>query len=317
MSLGLGPSIDHEIVTQEYVVDLLISFCYASLHHTTGIKPKLREFPLGLHLQVPRVRSLAYNRNSSEDHIIANYGRLIDPIDVQISWTECIAKICGGCQVNHPNLTVGQWVVIHTKYNNTDEPRSSIAGIDVFHHARIEEKVGPEIWLHIASRHPVPMRTLTYGAVRDYDWTTGSSTAKLVVCNQSLDDLDTDVEKAFSLTLLLSALPTVGEMRSYLIGNTTRELATWNRIPPPAMKLLRWIIASNRSFIVQLDKPSSQDENPSNAKDENSDRSREKISGVDGWIQFRFAQGSPEKEALFYEALHDVKRPQRTILAWQ
>lgn len=30
MSLGFGPSVEHEILTQTYVVDLLVSFCYAS-----------------------------------------------------------------------------------------------------------------------------------------------------------------------------------------------------------------------------------------------------------------------------------------------
>ena len=30
MSLGFGPSVEHEILTQPYVVDLLVSFCYAS-----------------------------------------------------------------------------------------------------------------------------------------------------------------------------------------------------------------------------------------------------------------------------------------------
>lgn len=30
MSLGFGPSVEHEIMTQPYVVDLLVSFCYAS-----------------------------------------------------------------------------------------------------------------------------------------------------------------------------------------------------------------------------------------------------------------------------------------------
>ncbi|KAI3327793.1 hypothetical protein HD806DRAFT_549729 [Xylariaceae sp. AK1471] len=315
MNLGLGPSIDHEIINQEYVVDLLISFCYASLHHTPGFKPKLREFPLGLNLQVPHVRNLASNRRVSEGYAIENYGVLIDPIEVQVFWTECRAKITDNCHEYHPDLIVGQWVVIYTK-QSTDEPSSPISGLDIFHHARIEEITGSDLWLHVASRHPVPMRINTYGIVRDWDWDTGVTTGKLVFCNQSLDDIETDEEKAFSITLLLSALPTVGEMRSYLMGNLSRELASWDRIPPAAMKLLRWIIASNRSFIVQLDKPSSQDENSSSAEDENSDRSREKISGVDGWIQFRFAQGSPEKETLFHEALREVEKPQRTILAW-
>lgn len=48
MSLGFGPSIEHEILTQPYVVDLLISFCYASAK-----AHRFREFPSGLSLCVP------------------------------------------------------------------------------------------------------------------------------------------------------------------------------------------------------------------------------------------------------------------------
>lgn len=48
MSLGFGPSIEHEIVSQPKVVDLLISFCYASAKQGT-----LKDFPCGLGLMVP------------------------------------------------------------------------------------------------------------------------------------------------------------------------------------------------------------------------------------------------------------------------
>jgi ubiquitin-conjugating enzyme E2 Q len=48
MSLGFGPSIEHEIVSQPYVVDLLVSFCY---HSAMG--GKLGVFPDGLSLNVP------------------------------------------------------------------------------------------------------------------------------------------------------------------------------------------------------------------------------------------------------------------------
>lgn len=48
MSLGFGPSIEHEILIQPYVVDLLISFCYAS-----SKAHRFREFPAGLGLCVP------------------------------------------------------------------------------------------------------------------------------------------------------------------------------------------------------------------------------------------------------------------------
>lgn len=48
MALGYGPSIEHEIVTQPNVVDLLISFCYSSARSNA-----LREYPTGLALKVP------------------------------------------------------------------------------------------------------------------------------------------------------------------------------------------------------------------------------------------------------------------------
>lgn len=48
VSLGFGPSIEHEIIDNPYVVDLLVCFLYAALQ-----KGKLREFPSGLVVKVP------------------------------------------------------------------------------------------------------------------------------------------------------------------------------------------------------------------------------------------------------------------------
>ena len=48
MSLGFGPSIEHEILSQPKVVDLLVSFCYTSTR-----MGKLKDFPSGLSLMVP------------------------------------------------------------------------------------------------------------------------------------------------------------------------------------------------------------------------------------------------------------------------
>jgi ubiquitin-conjugating enzyme E2 Q len=50
MSLGFGPSVEHEIITQPYVVDLLVSFCY-----TAAMARRLREYPTGMSLFVPPV----------------------------------------------------------------------------------------------------------------------------------------------------------------------------------------------------------------------------------------------------------------------
>ncbi|KAI1747837.1 hypothetical protein F4782DRAFT_551482 [Xylaria castorea] len=316
MSLGLGPSIDQEIINQEYVVDLLVSFCYASLQRPIDGKVRLREFPSGLNLQVPCVRKNSYTTTKGpRDIAIEQYGTLVEPIVVEVSWPQCTARIMDQFQLNHPGLKVGQWVVVHTEHHHRGSPAKP--ELNIFHYARIEEKIGAGLQLHIACRHPVPMDLTAYEKVRAQDWDNiGPTVGRLVFCNQSLDDLQTDEEKAFSLNLLLSTLPSVEEMRSYLMGDKSRQLVTWNRIPPAAMKLLRWIIASNRSFIVQLDDPLNKEINSSDTGDKRLDRSQEKVSGLDDWIQFRFAQGSPEKEARFLDALREVESPHRTILAW-
>ncbi len=50
INLGFGPSVEHEILTQPNVADLLISFCYASVRGR-----RLREYPNGMSLSVPPV----------------------------------------------------------------------------------------------------------------------------------------------------------------------------------------------------------------------------------------------------------------------
>ncbi|KAI0441290.1 hypothetical protein F4803DRAFT_552286 [Xylaria telfairii] len=328
MSLGLGPSIDQEIIKQEYVVDLLISFCYASLQQT-GNGVKLREFPLGLNLKVPCVRRLSSRLDITSNEYgtftspkmdkrgavgitINNYGTLIQPVEVEVFWPERTARIADQSHPDCPSLKVGEWVVIHTKPN-----QSSLPDLNIFHYARIDCRNGGTLQLHIASRHPVPMDLAAYEKAKTWDWDNfGHTPGNLVFCNQSLDDLKDDFDKAFSLSMLLCTLPSVREMRDYLTSDKSRQLVNWSRIPPAAMKLLRWIIASNRSYIVQLDDPVSEKVDSSIIGDKRLDRSQEKVSGVNGWIQFRFAQGSPEKEARFLDALRGVDSPHRTILAW-
>lgn len=64
MQLGFGPSIEHEIITQPYVVDLLISFCYAAA--TTC---RLRTYPLGQYILVPPKDKSETGRQTSNPEI--------------------------------------------------------------------------------------------------------------------------------------------------------------------------------------------------------------------------------------------------------
>jgi ubiquitin-conjugating enzyme E2 Q len=145
--------------------------------------------------------------------------------------------------------------------------------------------------------------------------------AKLAIYNQNFDDFD-NVAKAETIVMLLELLPSIKEMRTFLIQQSrTSEpnLRGWkDRISPAALGMLRWIIASNRSCLVQVDKCPGQDDNDVAMAKVRLDQRVSNIS--ENWVQFRFAQGSPDKEQRFLNALRaqqasfEAKYP--TIFAW-
>lgn len=101
--------------------------------------------------------------------------------------------------------------------------------------------------------------------------------------------------------MLLDTLPTIKELQSYLVtqGRSSEpNLRLWKqRVSPATLGILRWIIASNRSCIVQVDIcPGQTEEEVAKAKI----RLDQKCTNVDGhYVQFRFAQGkSPEYRIL-------------------
>lgn len=128
--------------------------------------------------------------------------------------------------------------------------------------------------------------------------------AHLVVYNQNFDDLD-DNGKSDTIMMLLEILPSIKVMRTYLnhqSRSAAPSLGAWTeRLSEATRGILRWIIASNRSCLVQVDKcPGQTDEDVIKAKI----RLDQKISNVSqNWVQFRFTQGSPDKEQRFLNAL--------------
>ena len=156
------------------------------------------------------------------------------------------------------------------------------------------------------SDNAITVRPLTATITPDTPSTTpppsGRVAAKLVIYDQNFDDMDKP-SKSETIVTLLDTLPSIHEMRSYLLQKSKfsePSLRTWKeRISPAALGLLRWIIASNRSCIVQVDNCPGQDD--ANAAGVRLDQ---KCANVDsGWVQFRFAQGSPDKEQRFLNAL--------------
>lgn len=123
----------------------------------------------------------------------------------------------------------------------------------------------------------------------------------MAIYNQNFDDMN-EKSKAEAIVLLLETLPPIKEIQDYLVQqsrNTEPSLRSWKeRISPAALGLLRWIIASNRSCIVQVGKCPGQETNDSSV------RPNEMCSNVSKeWVQFRFAQGAPDKEQRFLDAL--------------
>lgn len=145
--------------------------------------------------------------------------------------------------------------------------------------------------------------------------------AKMVVYKENFDDM-TEIHKAESIVSLLQTLPRIKDMKAHLVQQSRfsePSLRTWKeRVSPAALGLLRWIIASNRSCIVQVDKCPGQDEAELVMSKVRLDQRVSNIS--ESWVQFRFAQGSPDKEQRFLDALREqqanLNPKYPTIFAW-
>src|SRR5204863_7845826 len=94
--------------------------------------------------------------------------------------------------------------------------------------------------------------------------TTASSSAaspelfpvKVYPYRENVDELDKE-EKSQIIRTLLKTLPAIREMQHYLQRSEGEaRLKNWvERISPASFGVFRWIIASNRSCIVQVDEP--------------------------------------------------------------
>ncbi|KAH8194147.1 hypothetical protein TruAng_011682 [Truncatella angustata] len=316
MSMGFGPSIDLEVLNQPNVVDLLVSFCYAGLQRVGygGAVTGLREYPIGLDLKVPKIFPQNFVNSAGSvsstpstegiQEVIIKGAKLVDPLHG--SFDRAKSSFILDSRPSLFKVKEGSWVVVVLP-----APKDNHTAQDILYHCRVECIIGIVLSLHIASAHTLPV-TSTTDAPFSLPGTESSLEAYLLPYDHSLDNVD-DATKALAMTILLAATPSIGSMREYLKASPNRQLDSWNRLVPSASKLLRWVVASNRSYIVQVDELASTD---SAVADVSLARHHERISGVDGWVQFRFAQGSPEKEIQFQEELKMVQKPQKTILAW-
>lgn len=119
----------------------------------------------------------------------------------------------------------------------------------------------------------------------------------------NFDSLDSSSKQSV-ICEMIDIIPPVYQMKRWLEEKTTvgaqASLRNWDRMPPAACGLLRWVIASNRSCIVPVDEVD-EDGNKTEGVREHG------VWGMDDYSQFRFAMGAPDKEQRFVKAVQEVQ----------
>ena len=342
MTMGFGPSIEHEILTEPYVVDLLVSLCYAALYPkaTThgAVNPAnqevdpgttsslyIRQLPVGLQLMVPGLHN--WGGAPLKGHTKPDHNRIFLDVEPPVFDANGMAD----------RLSPGKWIAYRapgqplTKHAVIVDIQPSSKSFTVKHMGESGTNWQPSIYGHINPLAAAP----------------GPVDADLVDIYFYDTDIDSlsHLEKAGAMRHILDTLPRIAEVAGFLKSHPHSSLRSMEGVSPAAASLLQWIVSSNRSCIFQVDaseelarhaqqsmQPGSWagGVDPSPAATSLSsfepaytqkNREHERILGMEGWIQFRFAQGAPDKELRFRKALQEQaaripieKNP--TIFAW-
>ena len=325
MALGFGPSIEWEVLTQPYVVDLLVSFCY-----TAACQGRLREFPLGIDLKMPglphyndnltsnsvgyRPASKSADNEKKDARFQKNFSARMDFNNQELLF-DSVQKAEAG------DMRCGDWLVLRSRETEED------------YHYRVEEAMFPTFRLSApaASRSVASYSTSRHVSVDDYYAPARSRPAtppkalpkgfSMVDCflySHAFDTLS-QAQKHHAIVTVLETLPSVLEMQKFLKNEERGKdpnLKAWrNRISESALNILRWIIASNRSCIMQDEQL--EKEGPKSSSSQSRD---DRVGGMDDWMQFRFAQGAPDKEQRFIDCVKQQNdassKKYPTFFAW-
>ncbi|KAF2648732.1 hypothetical protein K491DRAFT_722312 [Lophiostoma macrostomum CBS 122681] len=323
MSLGFGPSIEHEILSQPKVVDLLISFCY-----TSARLGKLSDFPTGLSLMVPP--TIAYEKDYGNTQY-DSYSTWVHgstqqtppaastpPQACPMRFNVATKEIIFDKREDKCPLRTGDWIVIRTDDDPTRPFHCRVANTTFYPTIQVAEPVRPALTTMDPSTntypYPPPAVSTPPQKPPQAQAPSGSSEfrpAAYFAYDQNFDELH-DYHKRTAISALLDALPRVSDMKNYLVRKAQSPLSSWvDRLSPAATGILRWIIASNRACIMQV-----ADEGES----ESGKKGEERLYGMAGWSQFRFAMGAPDKERRFLQAVRDttdrLKLKHSTLFAW-
>ncbi|KAJ4364859.1 hypothetical protein N0V95_000609 [Ascochyta clinopodiicola] len=324
MSLGFGPSLEHEVLSQPKVVDLLVSFCYSSARQS-----RLGEFPTGLALMVPPAVSYeqdyplnAYHRGgmiqpqpdpgpprATSRHARTPLAMRMDLDNREILF-EDMTKPCP--------VKGNEWITLRFDDDPNKALHCRIVDVSYYPSVKVSEPFEPAV-PDPASGTPhgygyaqaIPQNPTPKPAPKASHSTGEFRPAKFQIYDQNFDDLS-EQNKRQVMCALLDLLPPIKDLRQFLIRNAQSSLSAWpDRLSPAVLGLLRWIIASNRACILQVE---SENDAATGRKAE------DRLYGMSRWAQFRFAMGAPDKERRFVQSVRDVSRRLRlkhpTLFAW-
>lgn len=340
-SLNLGPGIEHDIINNPHTVDLLVSFFYSAL-----LSGRVLQFPLALRLKgpgrIPTVDDSDVEARIQYDEGLGRATFLESLIGRQKEWMKVGAKVILlattpknlAQQEGPPSLAppspsneyryreykprqlVGPWYYNSKRYLCSILEANSTSFTFKVITSWTRENPGPEVSAHVTG--PVPQQNGRAQPSTQADDVAFPDQMIVLPYIQDMSGLS-EVERNPALATILCGLPSILSLRKYLLDNPGHRLSSSNHfLDSTTYRLLLWIVASNRSFIVQ-DEPVSAGVAEGNLSSSNAPN---RVLGVGSdWLQFRFVQGSPEKENRFAKEVEklsqstgDDRAP--TLFAW-
>ncbi|CAG9976931.1 unnamed protein product [Clonostachys byssicola] len=271
-SSGLGPGIEHDILTAPYVVDLVISFFYAAV-----MSRRIRELPIGLGLKTFRPGTPESPRQNHEA-------------------TACFVTRAAKCDFPYPGFRKGERLLMVVRDEKLLPGYPILKSLAEKHLCEVTDVSMLGFDFNILQTWSASLGDLVEsqhqkswgGAPPKRKW----RSVYVYRCVNEFDNLR-ESERHDALLIMTCGIPPVTKMREFLLANPSQKLSSWSHLDHPTYKLLHWIVASNRSLIVYDDHGRGL-ETPGGTK---------VIGMEEGWMQFRFLQGSPEKEIRFMEQI--------------
>ncbi|CAG9982857.1 unnamed protein product [Clonostachys byssicola] len=316
-SSGMAPGIEHDIINSPVVVDLLISFFFSAVSTS-----KIREVPKGLGLLTLYSDDLLNYDDDFHLSAIAYFKERrvqMKTGGTQLRVGERVFLMDASYETVGTILAYSRMLTLITADSRC---LSRITAVD-------GEGFNFEIcafWKNTSSmpEHPKTHPSLSFSTIfldKARSRTDGGTYVRVLRYQYLIDDLETPGCYS-SLAVMACGIPPVSEMREFLIAKPGRRLSSWEKLDHQTYKLLHWIIVSNQSLIIQ-DNPGPGQLEPGQPADEESSSTR-LVGMPENWLQFRFLQGSPEKELTFQQEITSSfkdqlarrEKPFPTIFGW-